>query len=260
MIGTLIVLTLMLIVFLTVMSIFQKKKAIDNERKTEVIETQSKNIKFIDDTITLAGDFPISTNTRVILLARKLFSIKMIIECSPKNCHYISLHKETLLKLQESKLLESEKGLPVPVNESHIIQMIKTLRRIDAILKIEVKRREYSLGFIENELSQTAFFVLYLKANNFITLANYAYDNGSKGTARDRFEAAIELLSNSNTSRGQDWIESKIEFCKNRLQSLQNDMRESNQSHIRLVKSSNEDDNGLSRMFDHKKEKGLYKA
>jgi hypothetical protein len=261
MIEILIALTIILTVFLSAMSIFQKIKTKEREHKKETIETQLKNLKFIDETIALSCDLPISTQTKLIMLARKLFSIKLIRQCAPDDCHYTALYNCGLAELQETKLLPSEKGLPSPINETHMIQMIRTLRRIEAILNIERKRKAYSEEYIMNELSRISFFSLYLKANNLITLATYAIDNDCNGTARERLEATTGLLSKTTNTQGQSWIEAKIEFCKNKLQQIQNNMRENNQNHIKLSNLQEEnDDTGLSRMFDQKKSKVLYKA
>jgi hypothetical protein len=255
----LITLIVMLAAFLSIISIFQNIKIKEQKRKAEILSSQSKNLKFIEDTLDLACELPLSINAKVIMLTKKLFCIKKIMECCPNNNEYEALHKDALFELQEVKLLTQETPLPESISESQAIQMIKTLKRIEIILKTEIKRGAYSLELIENELSKISFLTLYLKVNNLIGLATHAIDNGLNGTARGRLEAALVALSNRNTSLGSKWIKSKIELCKNKLKELQHEMVELNKNHVNSVNllENKPDDTGLSRMFDHKKEKVL---
>jgi hypothetical protein len=242
----------LLIGLLTFMLIMQKKKLKEQEHKLKSLENHQDNIKFISDTIQNAQDMPISEYTLRLLMGRKAFSLKGILTLFPNRRIYSDQLEVVEREIAEYEVSSSKKGLPKPINETHMISMIKTLKRIKIILGLEMARLHTQRVSIQKEIYKINFMLLYLSANNLMSLALLAKEHGSVGTARERYEAALELLTKSEKKTGLKWINHKIEFCKEQLLVISDEMKESITQGLSTNKVTR-DDTGLSRMFDNKK-------
>jgi len=255
MILTLIALISMLIIFLMVMNAVQKHQQKELERKNSIISAQTKNIEIIESNIRDLKDIQISPKATAILLNRILYCVDTMLECFPKNREYLQLREMTMLRIKENVSIETEKSLPRAMNEKHMLNMIRTLKRTVSILNQEQNRNASASLNVGKQISHAEFFIAYLTVNHYVELADNALNNKILGTARDRYEAALKTIESAPPSVGSNWIESREAHCKERLDAIHNAMKSSNEDHVRINNPISDDETGLDRMLDGKKNK-----
>ncbi len=244
-----------LVVFLNFLLLIKKWQQKENERKNALISNHLKNIAHVKDTLDSLKDIPVSTKTISILLNRWLDFANTINQQAPNNAKYSLLCEEAKVRIETLGESQINSSLPKANSEHHMIFMIKTIKRTIAILKQEIKRKESMQMVIRNEILDAEFFAVYLTATHYIKMAEAALRDKVYGTARDRFEEAIKTLELAHHEVEREWRRDSIKYCRESLAHISKEMGELNERNSVSKDPTRDDDTGLSRMLDLKKQK-----
>ncbi len=253
MIFTIIIVLIVALVLIGIIvnAIQQHKNKLESERRAEL----SKHKSIVENTesaLLAAEDLPVSQRLIYIMKRRVLSALK-----STQHYGDTTTGTKERVKTVESALKSinlkqpppSDEQFKLPGNDKQVIQFIRCIKTLRAILRAEFKKgRIDSRVFVgEDKLLER----LQLRANvdTLIKRGDTALQNNQFGSARQCLEKAIAALSNQ--ANPDDYIMAKQAKLEQKLLDIEKNLRSANSRDVAKKVESEKDE--LDELFFEKK-------
>lgn len=241
----------LVLVGIVVNAIQQHKNKADAERRAEI--SKQKNIVDGTETALMAAEsIPISQRLLFIMQRRVLQGLKTLQQLQENNAST----KESIKNLEDSiksidinKPAPEEDGFQLPQGDKQVIQFIRGVKTLRALLRAEFKkgRIESRVFLAEDKLLEG----LQLRANvdTLVRRGDVAIKNNQMGSARQCLEKAIGALSvqpNPTT-----YMTKKQAELEDKLKNIESSLKNANSADVAKKEASEK--NELDELFAQKK-------
>lgn len=241
----------LVLIGIIVNAIQQHKNKVDAERRTEV----SKQKSIIDGTesaILIADNIPISQRLLFIMQRRVLQALKTLQAMQENSAgapERIKILEDSIKSLDLNRAPPDEDSFKLPQGDKQVIQFIRGVKTIRAILRAEFKkgRIESRVFLAEDKLLET----LQLRANveTLVRRGDAAIRNNQLGSARQCLEKAIGALSAQPTPT--NYMTTKLAQLEDKLKNIETTLKTANKDDVK--KKEDSERNELDELFSQKK-------
>jgi hypothetical protein len=248
----LLIVALVLVCFI-VEAIRQHKNKIESERRAE-LSKQKSIINNTEDALLAAEQIPISQRLIFILQRRVLLAIKAAKRMGDNKTgsnDRIKSAEETLKGINVSKTPPPDDSYKSPEGEKQIIQFIRVIKNLRALLHSEFKKKRIVSRIFLTEDNLLGRLQLQTKIDSLMSRTNVAIKNNQLGDARQFLEKAIYMLSAQPNP--DEFIIARKALLEKRLLDIQDTFRKAN-SQV-LAKKEELEKNELDDLFSQKKNK-----
>ncbi len=232
-------------------AIQQHKNKLDAERRIEI----SKQKSIVDGTesaIMIADNIPISQRLLFILQRRVLQGLKtlqLMQEGSTDSSDRIKALEDSIKSIDINRPPPDEESFKLPQGDKQVIQFIRGVKTIRAILRAEFKkgRIESRVFLAEDKLLES----LQLRANvdTLVRRGDVAIRNNQLGSARQCLEKAIGALSSQPNPT--NYMTTKQAQLEDKLKNIENTLKNANKDDVK--KKVDSERNELDELFSQKK-------
>lgn len=252
MFALIVILILVLVLIAVVVNAIQQhRNRLELERRNELAKLKS----IVDETemtILTSQHIPVSQRLIYILQRRALTALKAINQLSPgvnDVKERIKAYEETIKAINVEQAPPSEDSFQLPQNDKMVIQFIRGIKNMRAVLRSEFKK-----GKIENRVFAQEDRLLermQLRANvdTLIRRGDIAIKNNQMGSARQCLEKAIGALAAQPNP--DEYVVSRHAQLEERLRQLQDELRNTNSMDVK--KRQDAERNELDELFSQKK-------
>jgi hypothetical protein len=253
MVFTIIIVLIVALVLIGVIvnAIQQHQKKIETEIRNEVSK-QKSIIENTETALITAEEIPISKRLIFIMKRRILNATKTLQKVNIKAVDRKSNIKEledNLKTIDVSKPPPSDDSFQLPQNDQLVIQFIRGIKTLRALLRAEFKkgRIESQVFLSEDKLLER----LQLRANvdTLIRRGEVSLKNKQVGSARQCLEKAIGALASQPNQ--DEFIIAKKAHLEEKLSNIENSLKNVNSADI--AKKEELERNELDELFAHKK-------
>jgi hypothetical protein len=253
MVFTIIIVLIVALVLVGVIvnAIQQHKNKIESDRRTEL----SKQKSIIDNTegaLLAAEQIPISQRLIFIMQRRALSAIKAAKQMGDNTTgsnNRIKSAEETLKAIDVSKAPPSEDSFKLPQGDKQVIQFIRGIKTLRALLRSEFKKNriESRVFLAEDKLLER----LQLRANvdTLMRRGDVAIKNNQLGSARQCLEKAIGALSAQPNP--DEFIITRKAQLEDQLLNIEDSLKKANSQDV--AKKEESERNELDDLFAEKK-------
>jgi len=241
----------LVLVGVIVNAIQQHKNKIESERRAEL--SKQKNI--IDNTeaaLLSAEQIPISQRLVFIMQRRILGAIKTAKKMGDNTTgsnERVKTSEDALKAIDVSKPPPSEDSFQLPQGDKQVIQFIRGIKTLRALLRAEFKKNriESRVFLAEDKLLER----LQLRANveTLMRRGDTAIKNNQLGSARQCLEKAIGALSSQPNP--DEFITARKAQLEEQLQNLESNLKNANSRDVEKKVESEKND--LDELFSEKK-------
>ena len=242
---------MLVLVGVIVNAIQQHKNKIESERRAEL--SKQKNI--IDNTeaaLLSAEQIPISQRLVFIMQRRILGAIKTVKRMGDNTTgsnERVKTSEDALKAIDVSKPPPSEDSFQLPQGDKQVIQFIRGIKTLRALLRAEFKKNriESRVFLAEDKLLER----LQLRANveTLMRRGDTAIKNNQLGSARQCLEKAIGALSSQPNP--DEFITARKAQLEEQLQNLESNLKNANSRDVEKKVESEKND--LDELFSEKK-------
>lgn len=242
---------MLVLVGVIVNAIQQHKNKIESERRAEL--SKQKNI--IDNTeaaLLSAEQIPISQRLVFIMQRRILGAIKTAKKMGDNTTgsnERVKTSEDALKAIDVSKPPPSEDSFQLPQGDKQVIQFIRGIKTLRALLRAEFKKNriESRVFLAEDKLLER----LQLRANveTLMRRGDTAIKNNQLGSARQCLEKAIGALSSQPNP--DEFITARKAQLEEQLQNLESNLKNANSRDVEKKVESEKND--LDELFSEKK-------
>ena len=242
---------MLVLVGVIVNAIQQHKNKVESERRTEV----SKQKVIIENTevaLAAAEQIPISQRLIFVLKRRILAAMKAARQLKDNTTgsnERIKTTEDDLKSIDVSQPPPSEDSFQLPSGDKQVIQFIRGIKTLRALLRSEFKKNriESRLFLAEDKLLER----LQLRANveTLMRRGDSAIKNNQLGSARQCLEKAIGALAAQPNP--DDFITARKAQLEEQLRNLENNLKNANSQDVAKKEESERDE--LDELFAEKK-------
>ena len=253
MVGIIVALIFFLIMIIVIINIMQQKKEKEAAEKRGLATKQKAIIDETEELIVNMGNLPPNPNIIEILNSRSLNAAKKMYQIFPdsRNKNKIS-DAESRLKASK-ELAQSrpthEETFILPDNEQQLVAILKTIKKLRAILKSEQNKGALDAQtFMQEDLRFDAM-QLKISIESLIKRGNQALSKDMVGSSRQYFEKALITLSNH--AHPSEYTQAKTAEIEDKLEEITNRLKTTNAQDRDKKAKAEEDD--LDVLFQPKK-------
>ena len=241
----------LVLIAVVVNAVQQHRNKVELERRNEV----AKNKSMIDDTestLLAAQHIPVSQRLIYILQRRALSGLKIINQLNPglaDTKERIKSYEATLKALNVDQPPPPEDSFQLPQNDKQVIQFIRGIKNMRAVLRSEFKKGKVDSRVFVFEDKLLERMQLRANVDTLIRRGDLAMKNGQMGSARQCLEKAIGALSTQPNP--DDYIVARQAQLEEKLRQIQDTLRNANSSDVKKKQESERND--LDELFAEKK-------
>ncbi|KXI27986.1 hypothetical protein AX660_18850 [Paraglaciecola hydrolytica] len=229
----------------------QHRNKLELERRNEI----AKHKSVVDDTETTlmaAQHIPVTQRLVFILQKRALDSLKVVNQLSPgvgDIKERIKSYETTLKAINVEQPPPAEDSFQLPQNDKQVIQFIRGIKNMRAVLRSEFKKGKVDsrVFVIEDKLLER----MQLRANvdTLIRRGDLALKNNQLGSARQCLEKAIGALSAQPNP--DEYVVARQAQLEEQLRNIQDNLKNANSMDVK--KKQDSERNELDELFAQKK-------
>lgn len=241
----------LVLIAVVVNAVQQHRNRVELERRNEI----AKHKSVVDDTeatLLAAQHIPVSQRLLFILQRRALNSLKIINQLSPGVADIrerIKSYETTMQALNIEQAPPSEDGFQLPQSDKLVIQFIRGIKNMRAVLRSEFKRGKVDSRVFVFEDKILERMQLRANVDTLMRRGEVAIKNNQMGSARQCIEKAIGALAAQPNP--DDYIVTRQAQLEEQLRNIQDTLRTANTQDIKKKRESER--NELDELFSQKK-------
>lgn len=253
MIFTIIIVLIVTLVLIGIIvnAIQQHKNKIESERRAEL--SKQKNIVENTETALLAAEqLPISQRLIFIMQRRTLLALKLAQQLGDGiagSKEKVSSLEAILKSIDVNKPPPAEDSFKLPPNDKQIIQFIRGIKTLRALLRAEFKKGRIESRVFLNEDKLLERLQLRANVETLIRRADVAVKNNQLGSARQCLEKAIGALASQPNP--DEFIVAKKAALEDQLTNIESNLKNANSRDVAKKEASER--NELDELFAEKK-------
>jgi hypothetical protein len=241
----------LVLIAVVVNAIQQHRNKIELERRNEI----ARNKSIIDDTestLMAAQEIPVTQRLLFILQRRALSALKVINQLTPGVADIkerIKNYETSLQALNVDQPAPSEEAFQLPQNDKQVIQFIRGIKNMRAVLRSEFKKGKIDSRIFVHEDKLLERMQLRANVDTLIRRGDVALKNNQIGSARQCLEKAIGALAAQPNP--DDYVITRQAQLEEQLLNIQDNLRDANSKHVKKRQESER--NELDELFSQKK-------
>jgi hypothetical protein len=241
----------LVLIAVIVNAVQQHRNKAELERRNEL----AKHKSIVDDTeatLMAAQNIPVSQRLLFILQRRALFSLKMVNLLQPTANGIkdrIQTYEASIKALNLEQAPPSEDSFQLPQNDKQVIQFIRGIKNMRAVLRSEFKRGKVDSRVFVQEDKLLERLQLRANVDTLIRRGDVALKNNQMGSARQCLEKAIGALAAQPTQ--DDYTITRQAQLEEQLRNIQDNLRNANSKDVKKKQESER--NELDELFAQKK-------
>lgn len=241
----------LVLIAVVVNAVQQHRNKIELERRNEI----AKNKSVVDDTeatLLAAQHIPVTQRLIFILQRRALNGLKMINQLNPgvsDTKERIKSYESTLQALNVDQPPPPEESFQLPQNDKQVIQFIRGIKNMRAVLRSEFKKGKVDSKVFVHEDKLLERMQLRANVDTLIRRGELAMKNNQMGSARQCLEKAIGALAAQPNP--DDYIVSRQAQLEEQLRNIETSLRSANSQDVKKKQESER--NELDELFAQKK-------
>lgn len=245
--------TVLIIGVVVISSIQQHKAKVEKEKRAKAAR-QKTVINDTDELIMSLALIPPSPFINEVLCKRSLSAIKLMKQIMPETKNINSRVKEYETRVEAAQELTKnhnpgEDNFSLPDDEKQLVGILQTLKKIRIVLRSEQSKGALDAQTFQREDKRLDAMQLKINVDTLLNRANQAITNNMSGSARQFLEKALISIEKSPVE--SEYKEQKRTEIEDKLQSITNELRNSN-AEDRAKKAKSEEDD-LDMLFQPKK-------
>tara|TARA_R110000868_G_scaffold353214_1_gene614453 strand:+ start:1334 stop:2098 length:765 start_codon:yes stop_codon:yes gene_type:complete len=241
----------LVLIAVVVNAVQQHRNKIELERRNEI----AKNKSVVDDTeatLLAAQHIPVTQRLIFILQRRALNGLKLINQLNPGVSDIkerIKSYESTLQALNVDQPPPPEESFQLPQNDKQVIQFIRGIKNMRAVLRSEFKKGKVDSKVFVHEDKLLERMQLRANVDTLIRRGDVAMKNNQMGSARQCLEKAIGALAAQPNP--DDYIVSRQAQLEEQLRNIESNLRSANSLDVKKKQESER--NELDELFAQKK-------
>lgn len=227
------------------------KNKVESDRRAEL--SKQKNIIENTESALLAADqLPISQRLVFIMQRRILTAVKsakQLGDGTPGINERIQTLEDSLKKIDINKPAPSEDSFKLPPSDKQVIQFIRGIKTLRALLRAEFKKGRIESRLFLNEDKLLERLQLRANVDTLIRRGDLALSNDQLGSARQCLEKAIAALSAQPNP--DEYIVAKKAQLEDKLRNIETNLKTANSRDV--AKKEESERNELDELFSEKK-------
>jgi hypothetical protein len=250
--ALIVILILALVLIAVVVNALQQhRNKVELERRNEIAKHKS-TVDDTESTLLTAQNIPITQRLIYILQRRALSSLKMIAQLNPgvsDITERIKSYETTLQTINVEQAPPPEEAFQLPQNDKQVIQFIRGIKNMRAVLRSEFKKGKVDSRVFVHEDKLLERMQLRANVDTLIRRGDLAVKNNQMGSARQCLEKAIGALAAQPNP--DDYVVARLAQLEEQLRNIQDSLKNAN---IKDVKKKQESErNDLDELFAQKK-------
>lgn len=229
---------------------YQVQQDID---KKLLVSKQKDIISEADDLLLNVTQIPYTQKIVSILQSRVLFALKQILVVTPNSFpiqQRITDLKNQIAQSASNPIIETQFSPPADSDMS--MKMLRVLRRLRKILRIEFNRGRLSQADLLKEDKRLELMIFKIQFNNLLKNIEEAYRTNQIGTMKQLMIGGLNTLQKLNIDDG--WLRSVQEKLSSDLKAINEEAAQHNKQEMQEMASKEKDDD-QDMIFGTKKNK-----
>ncbi|WP_340680402.1 hypothetical protein [Paraglaciecola sp.] len=241
----------LVLIAVVVNAVQQHRNKVELERRNEI--TKQKSI--VDDTETTllaAQHIPVTQRLIYILQRRALTSLKVINQLNPgvgDTKERIKSSEASLQAINVEQAPPPEEAFQLPQNDKQVIQFIRGIKNMRAVLRSEFKKGKVDSRVFVHEDKLLERMQLRANVDTLIRRGDVAMKNNQMGSARQCLEKAIGALAAQPNP--DDYVVARQAQLEEQLRTIADSLKSANSMDVKKKQESERND--LDELFAEKK-------
>lgn len=217
-----------------------------------LVAKKKKIINECDELLLNVTQIPYSTKIVIVLQERVLDALKQILAVSPNSVNIkqrIQGLTEQIRALRSSASVEPSFAPPNDTRTS--LSMMKVLRRLRKIIRIEFNRGRMSQNDLVTEDKRLETMIYKIQFNNLMSHINELKLEKQYGTMRELIQGALTSISRMNTD--DKWLLGLQEELENLLKDLSSAVASKQRKEMEHTKEMQQEEDEINALFMPKK-------
>ena len=241
----------LLIVCITTYGMYSSYSQKQDEEKRRLIRNQKKLVAEADDLLMNSSQLPYSKTLILLLQNRVLCALSLMLEAEP-SLNYVRDRINDMRKQMEYIKANYNEGsvspLKSPSNDVEAISMLKTVRRLRQVVRIEHNKGKIDPNSFAAEDRRLELILIKVNISSLMNHIREAISTHQLGSARQMLETGIQVLAKIQTD--DQWIVNTKQQLSSSYEQINQRIEAENERKAELAASSKDE---LDELFQPKK-------